>query len=82
VYLDFLDQLEGMAYLALEDCLGFLDPKVTLERMESKGKWVLLGLRDTKVPKETLGLKEDLDQEVREERWAQLDQLGKKVHLE
>jgi len=71
VFLDFLDQLEGMVYLESEACLGFLDPKETLEKMESREKWVHLDQRVTKVLKETLGLKEDLGQEDKGEKWDQ-----------
>ena len=48
-YLDSLDQQEGMACQDQEGCQEFQDLRVTLERMVSKEKLVLLAPRDSRV---------------------------------
>lgn len=81
-YLDSLDQQEGMACQDQEGCQESQDLRVTLERMVSKEKLVLLAPRDSRVERGKLVPLEAQDLEGREVKLDLLDLLVTKALLE
>jgi len=75
VFLASLDQLAEMAFLDQEDYLVFQVLKVTLERMGSKEKLVLLVPKVSKELKVRLDHSEVLDQGDKEVKLGPLDHL-------
>ena len=71
-----------MAFLDLEAYLEFQVLKVTLERMVSRVKLVLLVLKVSRELKVRLDHLEVLDQEDKEEKWGPLDHLVTKDLLD
>lgn len=79
VFPAFLDQQGETGCQASEACLECLAHRETLGRMGSRERWGHRAPRVTRAARETSDPREDLDLEVREERWDQLALLERRA---